>query len=795
MLAEYFAAIIITVMVLVFVLMTKSIAINRAALFTSLSIIACCVCPNVICAKVCATSVTVMIVADLVDVTKLCNGFCVCMLSIVSTCVCLNAVLCTSRSCCYLASVVMRVLINRNSLCVSIATFASECLNTGSCTSSSGSYGCSVAMSMRSNVFKCYLISCNGVGNKVYTGLADNHILTVVVIIPTVVNAVVYLELIACRKFESDSPSSLIFGFCHEMVFIDLPSVDSTLDVHLMCSASLVSLSHSSVRKITKPVNLICIISKVSGLASAAVVEDNLQACGGFNLHGVRPPAVVKLSSRISGPEVCLLALTVNPGIGVNGSPVGSVLEVNSYLVIGLVFFFATSASSCVLDSSFCFFGNLPFAVLMTGSSRFAIGICVVANGAGMSCITALCASRCSYNGLVFVSKCVNAGICISISAMTGVSSITIFCTCRSCYGGLVRVTCSRNCHGCGDCIATNRAVNSLGLTGICTSRINLRLDCGSVNRAKALFANLAVTCAVILMTCCRNRLCLCMICVVLTSVCLFAFGLAVGSCCNRALVPIVTDSRNFFCISVSFVMLASVGLNALTLTGSRSCYNLIVFMTKSCNLVCNVSVAARACVGCIAVFCTSRSGYNCIVIVSMRSYVLISKRISVCYVGNLVNTNSEEEIVTVITDPSVVCLVVELECGRKESAFFNGPVCIHIFCNCESANPSLAVVGKCKLPIVRKVFRLPFVEDTNEVNFIVRNNHVKLNYLNGECTVKSNGELICTCSLNQNVVIADAAEVILNVVRNLSSVDLRIPAVINSGNLEFIIQSKLLFD
>ena len=117
----------------------KGFALNYATVFTSLRSLASCVCPNVICAKVCFASIAVA-VAIFVGMTELCNNLCVCVLSIVRTCICLNAFFCTCRSSCYHANIVVCSSINRNSLCVSIAAFASECLNTGSCASSSSSY-------------------------------------------------------------------------------------------------------------------------------------------------------------------------------------------------------------------------------------------------------------------------------------------------------------------------------------------------------------------------------------------------------------------------------------------------------------------------------------------------------------------------------------------------------------------------------------------------------------------------------------------------------------------------------
>ena len=122
---------------------TESLALNYATVFTSLGSFASCVCPNVICAKVCFASIAVAVVI-FVNMTKLCNNLCVCMLIVVSTCICLNAFFCTCRSCCYHANVVVCSSVNRNNLCVSITAFASECLNTGSCTSSSGGYFFSV---------------------------------------------------------------------------------------------------------------------------------------------------------------------------------------------------------------------------------------------------------------------------------------------------------------------------------------------------------------------------------------------------------------------------------------------------------------------------------------------------------------------------------------------------------------------------------------------------------------------------------------------------------------------------
>ena len=650
------------------------------------------------------------------------NSLCLLVFTIVITSVSHNAFARASGSSsnCTLVPI-MSVFINRNNLCVSITAFASECLKTFSCTCSGSSYGFCVVMSMRSNVFEGYLVSSNGVSNKVFTVFGNYHIVGIIVRVPRISDAVEDLKLIVFLKINSDSPGSLIFRFGKKIFFLSGPTIDSTHKVHLMSNTGIVCLVHSSVSCIIYPVNLVCIINKVACLvafATIAVVEDNLQTCCGFNYHRVRPPAVVKLSSWISGPSVCLIALAINPRVGVNGSPVISVLEVNSYLTNGLVLFFTTSASSCVLDSGLCLFIYFPFTVLVTGSSCFAVNIFIVTSGAGMSCITALCASGFSYNGFVLVSKCVNARICIIISAMTGVSGVTLLCTSRICNFSFVLVSCSRDCFRSLDYVTTNRAVYLFCHTGLGTSRIYLRLSFFCVNCAKALFTNLAVTCAVILVTCCRNGLCLGVICIIITSVCLFTFGLASGSSSNFALVPIVTDSRDIFCVGMSCIMLTSVSLNALILASSRSSYFGLVRVAERCNLVSNVRVAARTSIGCITSLCTSRCSYGCCVFALVLyintpstiiprtwsnsvTYVIIGRNYKVvCLVPHVIPAVSSSSGIHTAEDQTGISMrkLCSVNSGSANLCHINPSFTITEEVNCESSVVNVPVIVRNKI-------------------------------------------------------------------------------------------------
>ena len=125
---------------------TKCIAFNCATDLTGLGSFAGSGSPIVICAKVCLASVALM-VAVFVGVTKTCNRLCVCMISVVSTCVCLNAVFCTSRSCCYFASVVVSILVNGNFFCLNVTARAGKCLNARRSTCSRSSYlGCVIVL-------------------------------------------------------------------------------------------------------------------------------------------------------------------------------------------------------------------------------------------------------------------------------------------------------------------------------------------------------------------------------------------------------------------------------------------------------------------------------------------------------------------------------------------------------------------------------------------------------------------------------------------------------------------------
>ena len=155
MLAHCCAAIIVTSMVLILVLMTKSLAFNCATNLTSLGKLASCVCPiMIVTAKASFASVAPVIVI-LVLVTKFRKSLCLCVLGVMRTCICLNAVFCTSRSCCYFASVVVSILVNGNFFCLNVTARAGKCLNTGFCTISSLSNFFGVCMSMRSNVLIC----------------------------------------------------------------------------------------------------------------------------------------------------------------------------------------------------------------------------------------------------------------------------------------------------------------------------------------------------------------------------------------------------------------------------------------------------------------------------------------------------------------------------------------------------------------------------------------------------------------------------------------------------------------
>ena len=300
--------------------------------------------------------------------------------------------------------------------------------------------------------------------------------------------------------------------------------------------------------------------------------------------------------------------------------------------------------------------------------------------------------------------------------------------------------------------LAFNCATNltSLGKLASCVCPI-------MIVAAKASFASVApVIVILVLMTEFSKNFCVCMISVVSTCVCLNAVFCTSRSCCYFASVVMrCSVYRNFFCVRIA--AFASISHN--TWSGTRS--SLGNFLG---------------------------------VCMSMRSYIIVSECFSTCYVSNLINTNCKEEVaVSVITDPNITVFVIKLQCSREESAFIKGPVCIHIFCNCKSANPSLSILGKCEFPSICKVFNLPLVENTNEIDFISGNNHIKLYYFNSKLVVKRNGELISSCYVSNDIVAA--AEVSFHAFGNVSSIELRFPVIINSSDLELVAYVKVFFN
>ena len=117
---------------------TESLALNYATVFTSLGSSAGCIYPNVICAKIFAASVTVVIVANLVNMTESGENLCICFITSL-TCVSLNACSSASRSggnyaiVPFVAGSLNNFLLNDNS--VTFGAVLSFCL-TVSCTCS-----------------------------------------------------------------------------------------------------------------------------------------------------------------------------------------------------------------------------------------------------------------------------------------------------------------------------------------------------------------------------------------------------------------------------------------------------------------------------------------------------------------------------------------------------------------------------------------------------------------------------------------------------------------------------------
>ena len=133
---------------------TESFAIYCATSGTGLGICTISIYPSVLCAKAFTTSVTTVVAISYVCMTELVEFFCLCMLRIVSTCVCLNTCYCTGRFCCYFAIIPSVCICNDvDFFCIRVTTSTCECLNTCCCTSRSKSYCFGVAMLVNCRIF------------------------------------------------------------------------------------------------------------------------------------------------------------------------------------------------------------------------------------------------------------------------------------------------------------------------------------------------------------------------------------------------------------------------------------------------------------------------------------------------------------------------------------------------------------------------------------------------------------------------------------------------------------------
>ena len=414
--------------------------------------------------------------APLMSIRIYSNIFCTCMLAVVYASVCHNADCITSSILGYNTHApLMSIHINCDSFCVRVSAFTGECLNALFGTSRSLCYLFCIYVSMGSNVLNSYLISGYVVGDKVCAGFTDNHILSAVVIIPTVVDLVEYLELSACGKLKCNSPLCLILRLCHKMILVDLPIVDSSLDIHLMCSIVFICFCLSCIACASNPIGLRRIVLKVCRLLSASVVEYKGESLNRIKHDGVRPPSVLALGSGVAGPSCCYSCGC--PHVGINLSPVRGVLEVNGYLVRNLSLFLAASAFSMIFNGSIRLFGNCPFAELMS--------LCLNGNGGFLHYVS-------------LATRAVNYEIVASVLGTCG--GIYVF---LNCFAGLVTKL-----------FAFNRSANRAGL-GI----FAISLYPSVIFAAKALFTSVAPVISVfILMAKLINRLCVCMGGIVSTS-------------------------------------------------------------------------------------------------------------------------------------------------------------------------------------------------------------------------------------------------------------------------------------
>ena len=475
--------------------MTKSLALNYSTLCTCLGSIACCVCPNVIITAKASFASIAPVVAIFVCVTKLCNNLCVCVFSVVSTCVCSNTCAITSRSCCYFAGVVMCISVNGNNFCISIAASTSECLKTFSCTSRSSSYFFCVFTNV--NTLNCELT----VSSNCYLVCTTNNNLNIAVLCAflevRVSGEVCKLEFFspicisnlkvrAYKKF-NDSRSIAIFVINERHVCA--PVVHrATNEPFCLCRIygshignSFISLCLCSVTVMTYPV---CetIINKVCSL-SCSVIEDDVKTFNGFKLERDSEPSVLTFNSSHSCAGPRLGNRIYEPSIKVYVIPFSSIIiNGNIYLSYGrkLINYFC-----------FCFAANGAGACLKTGSivcglnSYFPITPSVTKSGNNFL--------RCYDRTAVFISAnfTVSKTGCCACSCLTGnngcvcVLAINVALKSTNVTVGIkvIVVGMSLNRSFClfNQCSVTNRAFRAFSETCRCTGGINCRYSYGSV--------------------------------------------------------------------------------------------------------------------------------------------------------------------------------------------------------------------------------------------------------------------------------------------------------------------------
>ena len=171
------------------------------------------------------------------------------------------------------------------------------------------------------------------------------------------------------------------------------------------------------------------------------------------------------------------------------------------------------------------------------------------------------------------MTKCVNVIAYIAIATRASIGCVALCSTSRSCYNCFVVVNMRRYIIGIG-CSASTTA--ELGIIA------EIVTECINISVFIAVAARASMSCVTLL---CTSR-----------------------SCYNCFVV--VNMRRYIIGIGCSASTTAELGIIAEIVT---ECINISVF----------IAVAARASMSCVTLLCTSRSCYNCFVVVNMRRYII----------------------------------------------------------------------------------------------------------------------------------------------------------------------------